>query len=178
MSSISRGPRRSRRAWRARFPEEPRYVDLRWAAEPTGVDPKDPRIIDAVADLAAPLHDRPKDELVGEDLRQHRRLVRLTRAAVAILVVLVVAASAAAVVAVGQRNEANEQRIKAEEQARIATSRQLAANADAQMDHGLDRALLLAVHAYRTAPTIQARSTLLAAVEFSPRALSFAIVAR
>jgi WD40 repeat protein len=176
------------------FREEPRYVDLRWATEPTGLDRKDPRIIDAVADLAAPLHDRPKDELVGEDLRQHRRLVRLTRAAVAILVVLVVAASAAAVVAVGQRNEASRQRDeanrqrdeatrqraeadaqrnKAEEEARIALSRQLAADADSQMSLGLDRALLLAVQAYRTSPTLQARSTLLAAVEFSPRALRF-----
>ena len=61
------------------FAEEPRYVDLRGAESTRARGGKDPRIAAAVADLAAPLHGRPKDQLVGEDLRQHRRLLRLTR---------------------------------------------------------------------------------------------------
>ena len=60
------------------FAEEPRYVDLRGAESTRARGGKDPRIAAAVADLAAPLHGRPKDQLVGEDLRQHRRLLRLT----------------------------------------------------------------------------------------------------
>jgi WD40 repeat protein len=103
------------------FPEEPRYVDLRWTADQSALNAKDPRFSDAVADLAAPLHDRPKDELVGEDLRQHRRLVRLTRGAVALLVLLTVAAMVAAIVAIGQRNEASQQRDEATQQREEAT---------------------------------------------------------
>jgi len=31
---------------------------------------RDPRFRDCVADLAAPIRDLPKDELIGEDIRQ------------------------------------------------------------------------------------------------------------
>ena len=141
----------------AAFAEEPRFIDLRWARTGEHLSPSDPRFRDAVADLAAPIHDRPKDDLVGEDVRQHRRAVRLARAGVATLVVLLVAAAAAAVLAVSQRNEARTQRTeaelqrdRAEEEARIATSRQLAAQATAVRDEQYDLALLLAVEAYRT----------------------------
>ncbi len=103
------------------FPDEPRYVDLRWTAEQSALNAKDPRLADAVADLAAPLHNRPKDELVGEDLHQHRRLVRLTRGAVSLLALLTVAALVAAIVAIGQRNEASKQRDEATQQREEAT---------------------------------------------------------
>ena len=134
------------------FPEEPRYIDLRWADGQTEVSASDPRLRDAVADLAAPLHDRPKADLVGEDLRQHRRMVRLILGAVAVLVVLTVAAIVAALVAIDQRDEAtrqgeeaSRQRTEAEQQAAIATARELAARS--QLEPDPYRRLVLAIEA-------------------------------
>jgi hypothetical protein len=46
---------------------EPRTVDLRWAREVHDVSLQNARFRDAVADVAAPLHDRPNDELHGEE---------------------------------------------------------------------------------------------------------------
>ena len=92
----------------------------------------DPRFRDAVADLAAALHDRPKDELIGEEVRQHRRTVRIVRGAVALLSALVLVATVA-VVALRERNTAREQRDRAEREARIATSRGVAGQALLQL---------------------------------------------
>ena len=122
------------------FTEEPRYVDLRWVKEQPQLDKKDPRLRSAVADLAAPLHGRSKDELVGDDIRIHKRLMRLTWTAVALLVVLMVSSVIAAVVAVDQRNEANAQRKEADSQ-RLEASRQRD-EAQAQRDEAERQALI------------------------------------
>ncbi len=68
-----------------------------------------------------------------------------------------------------QRAQAEEQRAQAEALAISARSRQLAADAVTQLDQNVDRGMLLAVRAYRTEPTPQARDSLLTALEFSPR---------
>jgi WD40 repeat protein len=68
-----------------------------------------------------------------------------------------------------QRAEADSQRAEAEALAVTSRSRQLAADSVTQLDRNLDRAMLLAVQAYRTDPTLQAKSALLSALEFSPR---------
>jgi hypothetical protein len=105
------------------FREEPLYLDLRWARTEEHVSLNHPRFRDCVADLAAPLHNRAKDELVGEDVRQHRRTVRLVRSAVASLTVLMLLAATFGFVAMDQRNEARTERDRAEAQARLAISR-------------------------------------------------------
>jgi hypothetical protein len=114
-------------ALRGAYAEEPRFVDLRWT-DGQDLSDKDPRLAAAVADLAAPVHGRSKDELVGEDLRQHRRLVRMTRAAVVVLAVLLLLAVSGAIVAVVQRNEATAQRRRAE--ASAAEARRAAADSE------------------------------------------------
>jgi WD40 repeat protein len=85
---------------------EPRWVDLRWLRDTTHVDDSNPRLRECVADLAATIKGMPKDLLVGEHIRQHRRTIRLARAAAAGLVLLTVTAVVAAFVAVGQRDNA------------------------------------------------------------------------
>ncbi len=87
------------------FPSEPNYVDFSaWRSDV--VLGADPAFRDAIARLAAPIHGKSMEELVGEDLDQQRRTRRLVRAAVAILVALLIAASAAAVIAFRERNAA------------------------------------------------------------------------
>ena len=60
------------------FAEEPLYVDLRFARTDQDLSLRNPLFLDAVAELSAPIRGVPKDEIVCEDLRQHRRTLRVT----------------------------------------------------------------------------------------------------
>src|SRR6266536_1492126 len=86
------------------FAEEPRYVDLRWARTDSQLDRRDARFRDALADLAAPLHGRSKDEMLGEDVRQHKRTLAVAWSAAAMLALLAIGASVLAVLAVQARD--------------------------------------------------------------------------
>jgi len=90
------------------FVDEPRWIDARWARAERHATLRDPRFRDLVAELAAPLRGVPKDELIGEDIRQARRLAWWRNIALALLTVLLVAAISAAVVAIRQRDLAVE----------------------------------------------------------------------
>ena len=151
---------------RGALEHEPLYVDLRWARTAEHLTLGDDRFLAAVADIAAPLHGRPKDQLVGEDIRQHRRTKRVVRATIAVLSILTVAATALAVVAIVQRN-------RAEERARIATSRQLASEADARAAREPILATLLSVAAYETRDTVEARASMLHAMDERRQVLRF-----
>ena len=141
----------SLRGW---YESEPHWVSLDWAASEQHVSLRNPRFRDCVADLAAPLRSLPKDELIGEDIRQHRRAVRLARGAIASLALLLLLAIGAAVFAVGQRNQARAQRD-------VALSRQLAAEAEDQTDVDPALSTLLSIAALESADTIEARSELM-----------------
>lgn len=104
------------------FEEEPRYTDRTGARQADRLSLDDPRFRDNVADLGAALHGRPKDELIGEAVRQHRRTVRVALSAALLLALLAAAAIVAAVFAVQQRDQARAERD-------LATSRYLATQA-------------------------------------------------
>jgi hypothetical protein len=63
-------------ALRGAFTAEPRWVDLRWLHRTDHVAQSNPRLRDGIADIAAAVRDVPKDVLVGEHIRQHRRPAR------------------------------------------------------------------------------------------------------
>jgi len=126
-----------------RLTQEPRWVDLRNL--PTDqLTLRNTTFRDRIADLAAPLHGLSKDDLVGADIRQHRRTQHLIRATIATLTALVVLAGVGTVVAVNRTRVANElrnlareqeeladqQRARAEQGLRDALARQLLAEAD------------------------------------------------
>jgi WD40 repeat protein len=141
---------------------EPGYTDLTWARDVEHVSLRNPRFQDAIAELAVPLHGkRDKDEMVGEDIRQHRRTMRLARTVAVFLVVLALAATVSALLAVAQRNRAREERD-------IATSRQLAAQAVNLRDERADLSLLLSLESLRTNPTVEAKASLLGSLERLP----------
>src|SRR3954451_9253610 len=123
------------------FDQEPLHVDLRWARSQAAVSRRDARLTEPLARLAAPMHGRPRDELIGEDLRQHRRTLRIARSAVTTLVVLLVAAVTLGVLANIQRN-------RAEHEAQIAMARLLANESTSVGPDGMDVGLLLAAQAY------------------------------
>lgn len=144
------------------FAGEPLWVDLRWARAERHVSSRDPRFRDCVADLAAPLHGCPKDDLIGEDIRNHRRAIRLARGAGATLALITAAAIVAAIIAINQRDAARRETL-------LATSRQLAAQSQAAGPSRLDTSLLLSYAAWRTAQTPQALGALLQANTASPQ---------
>ncbi|MEU4163833.1 TIR domain-containing protein [Actinoplanes sp. NPDC026670] len=105
-------------ALRGVFAEEPLYLDLRWARDDLHLSLQHVRFRDAIAQLAAPMHGVSKDELEGEDVRQHRRARRLSVVAVTALVVLTLVTSLTGFVAVRNAERAtlaaNEARLQEE----------------------------------------------------------------
>ncbi|PBC81233.1 WD40 repeat [Streptomyces sp. 2224.1] len=148
------------------FEEEPRWVDLSWMGEDHTGDLRDPRFRECVADLAAPLHKRPKDELIGEDVSQRRRFQRFRRGMLAAMTALAVLSTTAAVYAFVQRQTA-------QEQARIATARQLAATALNLSGDDLEVASLLALQAYQVQKTPETLSALYRLTTQSPHLVRF-----
>lgn len=128
-------------ALRGVFTAEPRHLDLRWAHHEQQVDLNNSRFRNAIAEIAAPLHGVSKDEIEGEDVRQHRRTVRIAWSAAATLAVLTVAAVVAGLFAVNNANRAEQRRIQAESQ-RLANYSQNEPAAS-------DLAFLLAAQGYR-----------------------------
>jgi WD40 repeat protein len=135
------------------FPSEPNFVDFGAAEWQSGADLDDPVFREAVARLAAPIHGKSMEALVGEDLDQQRRTRRIARAAVAALVALLVAACVAAIAAFVQRSNAiaNEQ---------TARSRELAARSVAQLRADPEIALLIALEAEKVKRTPEAMAAL------------------
>ena len=150
------------------FQQEPRWVDLRWARDQDS-SPRsaDPRLQDAVADLAAAIRQVPKDSLIGEHIRQRRRTVRAALAVAVSLVLLAAVALTAAVIAKGQRDRAAAAETS-------ATAGLLASTAITLTSSHPDLAQLFAVQAFRLDPgSPQARAALFAAVQADPQVQRF-----
>ncbi len=159
------------RALSGAFAEEPRWIDLRWFEADDSLGRTDPRWTERVADVAAAVRFAERDQLIGENVREHRKLRLLRRAAITALVVLLVLSLVAAFLAIGQSREAGRQRDAATEQARIALARQLAAQAVSLGPTDLQSASLLAVQAFRTHDDVQTRAALFQLATASPQLL-------
>ena len=134
------------------FDTEPLWVDFTGLRADENL-PRDPRFIDGVATLAAAIRGTDKDAIVGEDFRQRRRTKQLVGSAIGLLTLLTVFAGLAATYAFIQRNHADKR-------AKLATSRQLAAEALVALDTDPEQSVALAARAATTAPTSEAESAL------------------
>ena len=132
-------------AFAGAFAEEPFHVDMRWARSETQLDLTDGRFRDQIADLAAPVHGMAKDELTGEDVRQHRRALRQAVAAGIALVLLTVAAVATSIFAVNAAARARTEQRNADIQKGLALL----------ASHRATKAQLLAEHRRQQAVTAQ-----------------------
>ena len=145
---------------RAAFEEEPRWLDLRWVHD-SPAPAADPRFAAAMADLSAPIRGVARDDLIGEDLTQHRRVRRLATSAVSLLALLLVVSIVSTVLAVGQRDDVLRQAV-------TLRSRQLASTASGLLDSDLRLAQLIAVQGFRTEESAATREALLQAAFASP----------
>ncbi|MGH3813621.1 MAG: toll/interleukin-1 receptor domain-containing protein, partial [Pseudonocardiaceae bacterium] len=143
------------------FVEEPRWVDLRWLRDVDQVDQSNPRLRECVADVAAAVREVPKDDLVGEHIRQYRRTMRLARGGVTALAVLLIAALVAAGVAFQQRTTAQRERDN-------ATFNQITAQADRLNSTDVSLAAQLDLTAYRMRPETLDLYTALVTTENAP----------
>jgi WD40 repeat protein len=134
------------------FDAEPLWVDFT-SVRINESPPRDPHFIDGAATLAAAIRGSHKDAIVGEDVRQHRRTKQLVGGAIGLLTLLTALAGLAAIYAFIQRNHADQR-------ARLATSRQLAAEAVVALDTDPEQSLALSARAATTAPTSEAESAL------------------
>jgi WD40 repeat protein len=128
------------------FREEPLYVDMRWARSDTDLSPRNPRFLDQIADLASAIHERPKEDLIGEDVRQFRRTRRLAWSGGTAIGTLAIAALGFAIYAWVQLH--------------IAQAGELAARAGSQLDVDPHQSLVLATRAVGVSKTVEAMSVL------------------
>ena len=143
------------------FRNEPRSLDLRWARTATDLDLRNTRFRSAVADLAAPMHGVAKDELEGEDIRQHRRARRLARGGVATLALLLVISVIISLFAIVQRNDARAATDAAEQRLLVNESQSL-------LTTNRTLATLLAIEADRRQPSATTRDALMNTVLAQP----------
>jgi WD40 repeat protein len=151
---------------RGQFKAEPLYIDVRQSRTADDLTLANPQFKERIARLAATLHDRRIGDMIGEDVRQHRRTIRIRNATITLLVCLLLTA-------VGLAIYSNLQRQVALRQERSATARALAIRADtAVRDKEFDLALLLSVQANRMDDTFQTRAALFRAVQACPAYLA------
>ncbi|MBS0151397.1 MAG: TIR domain-containing protein [Nitrospira sp.] len=144
-----------------RFKEEPHYLDFRWVKTATQLSLKNPQFLNHIADLAATLHRRSKDQMIGEDVRQHRRTRQMSSTAIISLLSLTV-------FSFYQRSQAVTQRT-------IAVGRQLAAQSELlrrQQGRLIERSALLAIEAMKRHPSMEADQALRAALTLLPSSSS------
>ncbi len=84
------------------YPEEPRWIDMRWYAANPLIGKSDPRFGERVADLASALRGVARDTLIGDNVRQHRRALEIRACSRASLRVVVVRADQREIVQVRQ----------------------------------------------------------------------------
>jgi WD40 repeat protein len=140
----------SLRGW---YASEPLWVDLGWASTTEDVSLRNPRFRDCVADLAAPVHGLPKEDLVGEDVRQHRRARRTAIGAVSALALLTLTGAGLAAFALVSRSQAIDRQ-------RTAESLGLASSSRTELARDPQLALLLALRAHDRRDTPQAENAL------------------
>jgi len=99
------------------FSTEPLYLDLRAARDDKDLSLANPEFSQNVARLSSEIRGIPLDDLIGEDVRQHKRTKLWVRGTMAVLATLVLAVSAAAWFAFDQRGEALAQQQIAEDNA-------------------------------------------------------------
>jgi WD40 repeat protein len=147
-------------ALKGAFVQEPRHLDLCWAHSAERIDARNPKFLDAIAELAAPIHGKAKDELVGEDIRLRRRARRLAWGAISGLALLTAASLIAAAVAVVKSRIAEARRVEAVAQRLAVQSTQLAERPTLRFQ--------LAAEGYRMKPGTETARAVYAAVGATP----------
>jgi WD40 repeat protein len=144
------------------FPEEPLYLDLRWARSAGRPRLREPRFHEAVLQLASTLRDRPKDELDSADIRfqRHARWLAASAIVVIVLAALIALRQTGTVRKVSAQNLADALAAK--------SAKVLADNPDRARE-----AALLAIESDRLHPSFESNEALRRAVAVLPAGAQF-----
>jgi hypothetical protein len=137
------------------FDEEPRWVDLRELPGQDHARFRKATLTDKLAEVAAPVYDKPKWEILRIDERQQRIVRQTIAAAMTVLAISTGLAGLGFVQARQSASLARQQEATAVSQQRLAVSRQLAAKADAVVGRDPTSAQRLALAAYAITPGIE-----------------------
>jgi WD40 repeat protein len=107
------------------FESEPLWVDLRSLRRADDVSLRNPEFRDGVARLSSEMRGIPTDKLIGEDVRQHQRTLRVVRSARVAFALLIVALFAAGYYSFRKQSEA----LSSQSQALTSAAEALAAAA-------------------------------------------------
>lgn len=135
------------------FEMEPLYVDLRDVRTDANLSLENSRFRECLLPLAAALHHTTVGNMVGEEVRQHRKTLRIRNTAISTLTALFIAALIAALVAFDQKN-------LADERFRRAKASELAARAALVEDRDPTLSFRLAEASLEYGTTTQARSAI------------------
>jgi len=141
------------------FAEEPLWIDLRKAKTAEKLDTGNPEFKDAVARMSSAMRQIPLDTPIGQDVREHKKAMRLLWSGRAVLSVLLIVA-----VVLG---------LYARRQWVTAEAGRLAAQADLIRGEGptmLSQSALLAIESMRLEPSVGNDSALRAALSLMPGA--------
>jgi len=105
---------------KSKFKGEPLYSDFRWARDipPAQLSLRNPKFLREIGRLASTLHQRSLNDMIGEDVRQHRVFKFVASVVGILLMALSIGASGAAYYANQRRAEAISERNRAEESTR------------------------------------------------------------
>jgi WD40 repeat protein len=144
------------------FPEEPLYLDLRWARGATRLRLREPRFHEAILQLASTLRHRSKDELDSADIRFQRH-TRWLAAGAALAILLAV------LTALHQTGVGKQARQKNLADALAAKSAKVLADSPDKARE----AALLAIESDRLNPSFEANQALRTAVALLPAGAQF-----
>lgn len=156
-----------------KYPGPPLYVDLTWTKTENHLSLHHARFRSAVLDIAPELYGLNRDQLDDIDVHASRSARRAATLAIALLTLLSAATTIASYRDVRASHEATRQRDTAVRQRNIAVCRGLAVAAAGQLDHRLDRALLLGTEASRLPDCVEGRSALLNGLQRAPKVSAF-----
>jgi WD40 repeat protein len=148
------------------FESEPLFCDFRWAQRSEFQDLSSENYADAVGTIAATLNGVEKSAIVGQDLAEHKKTLRLARSAVIGLATLAGIAVTAAIIA-------NHQRLVAQQRMRDVMAHDLSSAAISLRDSQLDLAALLAIQANLIAPSSATRNAELLVLQTQPALLAY-----
>jgi TIR domain len=144
------------------FEKVPFYLDLRETVtlnDPTVADPDFKR---AVNGITARFRGLDPNDMLGEEILQHRRNMRLRNVAIGALAALTIVSLITAL-----------QMQIADRESRIALSRQYAAEATSLLEHNLDDALLLSAKAFAAFRSTEAHNVIFEALSHNPAIRAF-----
>lgn len=166
------------------YAEEPLYLDLRWARQQEHLSLSHPQFREAVAELGSTLHGCAKDALIGEEVRQHRRTMRLAWSAAGLLLALTIAAAAGAWMAIekariarSQTEIAVKQRSVAERERSVALAGRLASDSTLlrrDRPEDLSLSVLLAIESLREHRSVEGKRALRAGLRLLPEQIAVA----